>query len=198
MPSSLSTSGIAAEAFRLIEQNPISSLADNSEKGQAAAEQYPAALRECLETAEWSFASTLASLAEAALPSRAASDPALPYFYQLPGDCVRVLSVGDEWTNWRVDAIGLRADDPAPLQVRYTSLITNEARMPATFQFLVSLNLAIRLAPLFQTNSAKLDQLRDMARQQMVKALRQDARTASQQRADDLDAAEDWVTVATR
>jgi hypothetical protein len=197
MTSSISTSSIVREAFRLMELDPGSSLADGTAKAIAASEQYPEALRECLEQAEWSFASTIANLAEAVLPDGAIADPELPYLFTLPGDCVRLLSVGDDWTAWRLDAVGLRADDPAPLQIRYTTLISSEAALPATFRFLVALTLAIRLAPMFQTNSTKLEQLRDMAAKHRVLALRQDARTASQQRTDDLSAAGDWVSEAT-
>ena len=68
--------------------------------------------------------------------------------------------------------------------------------MPATFRFLVSLTLAIRLAPLYQTSATKMEQLRDMAVKQRALALRQDARAASQQRTDDLDQPDDWVTAA--
>ena len=197
MPSSLATSGIAAEAFRLIELQPGSSLADGGEKSQAAEEQYPLALQECLETAEWSFASVLAKLPAGVLPGTSAADLDLPYFYSLPGDCIRILSVGDSWTAWRLDAVGLRADDPAPLTIRYTAMMTNEAKMSASFRLFVSLALAIRLSPLYQTSEGKLQQLRDMHKEQRALAMRQDARTASQARTDDLEQQDDWVTEAT-
>jgi len=198
MTTSISTSTIVAQAFRYMEASPIASFDDASEQAQAAAEQYPNALRLCLEAADWSFASVLVHLPEALLTLGVIADPDLPYAYAPPGDAVRLHEVGDFNTAWRLDRDFLRADDPAPLRLRYTSLDLNEAQMPATFRDAVALRLACLLGARWLTTQSKMQDLESRAQLQLKTAMRQDARTASQQRYDDLAQPDDWVSEATR
>lgn len=198
-PAPISASTIAAQAFRYMELGAISSFGDDTPEAADAAEQYPRALRLCLEAADWSFASTLAHLPAAELKDGEAEDVDLPWSYRIPGDLVRLHQVGDDWTAWRLDAASLlRADDPAPLRIRYTRLIENEAQMPAAFQNAVSLTLAVLLGPRWLKGEGKLERLERQAATQLKQAMRQDAGTASAQRYDDLGAQSDWVTEARR
>lgn len=198
MPISIATSTIVAQAFRLMELTPPSSFDDGTEKAAAATEQYPEALNQCLEAGDWSFASVLAFLPEAALPGATAADADLPWFYTLPGDLVRLHEVGDAGTRWRRDAAGLRADEAGPLRIRYTATVTNEAKLPATFRLAVSLQLALLLAPRWLTTTSKIDALRQAHRETLRQASREDARMASQARYDGLDDDGDWATEARR
>lgn len=196
------TSSIISQAFRMMELTPPSSLADDSEKSAAANQQYDIALRMCLEAADWSFASTLAHLPAAVLAEGEAEDADLPYIYTLPGDLVRLHEVGDIDTRWRVDVVdgdaSIRADQPAPLRVRYTATIDNEARLPATFQTAVAAQLALLLAPRWMPVVSRIGLIADQQRELMREALRRDARMASQARYDGLDDAGDWATEARR
>lgn len=198
----IATSSIVSQAFRMLEVTPPSSLSDDTEKAAAAQEQYPLALRMSLEAADWSFASTLAYLPLAALPATAAADPDLPFLYRLPGDLIRLHEVGDFDTMWRVDAIGgirhLRADQPAPLRVRYTADVVNEAVLPATFQTAVSAQLALLLGPRWQPITSKLELISAQHARAMTEARRQDARQASQARYDGLSDQGDWAKEARR
>ena len=198
MPTPIAASTIMTQAFRFLEATPPSSFDDDSEQAQAAAEQYPVALRQCLEAADWSFASTLVFLPLAELPLTVAADPDLPYLYNLPGNLVRIHEVGDNFTRWRKDAAGLRADDTAPLRLRYTANITNETNLPANFLVAVSLHLAILLASRWLPTQSKVQALEMKAQEALRLALRQDAANASAARYDDLDAQGDWVTEALR
>lgn len=199
MPVNLATSGIVAQAFRLLELTPVSSLEDDTEKAQAAMDQYGEALKESLEAADWSFASTLVNLPEAVLPLNVAADTSLPHSYTLPGDCLRLHEVGVDLTAWRVDRGGLlRADEAAPLRIRYTALVESEAAFPATFRTLVALSLALRLAPRWSPASTRIQALQAQHSDQMQACLKRDARTASDQRYDDLMQVSDWVTEALR
>ena len=83
MPHSIATSGIVAQAFRLIEMSPLSSLGDSGEQAAAAEEQYPVALEACLEACDWSFARRVARLQQVA-PDPVALDPALSFEFERP------------------------------------------------------------------------------------------------------------------
>lgn len=198
MPSPVATSTIVAQAWRFMELSPISSFADDTEQARSAAEQYPNALRECLSRADWSFASAIANLPEAVLPATVAEDPELPYFYQVPGDLVRLLEAGEPGTLWRRDRDGLRSDAPGPLRIRYTGLTTNEAILPAAFQTAVALRLATLLGPRWLGTATKLRELERRFETELAQARKQDSRSASGARYDnDLTDSGDWSQSAT-
>lgn len=192
MPIVIATSSIVSQAFRMMERDPISSLGDDSEEAQAAAEQYPLALGHCLERNDWSFASTRRSLSAAATDPF--PDPVLPYLYGLPGDVIRLREVGPQFTRWRVDRDGLRANVAAPLAVRYTGRIDNEAVLPAMFQTAVSLRLAWLLGPRYLVTASKLQEIDAQWKSTLKEAMRDDARSASGARYDDLPDQGDWAT----
>ena len=198
MPTPIAISTIVAQAFRYMEVTPPSSLDDDSPKARDAAEQYPNALQQCLEAADWSFASVIVNLPAAVLPGTVALDPDLPYFYNLPGDIVRIQEVGDKNTAWRRDREGLRADMSAPLRLRFTSTITNEATLPATFRDAVALTLASLVAPIWLTTDSKLQRIDALRERALQKAMRHDARSASDARYDGLPDQGDWADEATR
>ena len=193
----IAASTIAAQAFRDIELAPISSFDDGTEQAQAATEQYPLALQMVLEAADWSKASVYVTLS--ASVDAGTTDPTLPYFYVLPGDLISIQEVGDKgFTKWRQDKDGLRSDTAAPLSMRYTAMITNEASLPARLQRAISLQLAVLLGPRFLGTASKIDALEQKLARQMKLAMRHDARTASENRYDDTVDQGDWATEATR
>ena len=196
MPAPIAASTIAAQAFRFMELSPISSYDDDSEQARAASEQYDMAMGHCLEVMDWSFASVLANLPEAVLSPTDAIDPDLPYLYAMPGDLVRLHEVGEIGTKWRRDRQGIRADTPAPLQVRYTAKVTNEAILPATFQTAVALQLALLLAPRWLGTQSKISEIEARAARMLKLAMRQDSQMASSARYDGLADQPDWVTEA--
>lgn len=198
MPPPVATSTIVQQAFRLMEVSPPSSFDDGSEKALAAEDQYPEALRACLEFADWSFASVLARLsAVTTLPDGVAADPSLPWLYELPGDVLRLREVGMPWpVRWRRDRAGLRADAAGPLTVRYTAAAEDEAGLPADFRDAVAWRLAVMLAPKFLETQAKIEALKRDAERAIKAAARTDAGQASAGRYDDQDEQGDWVAEA--
>lgn len=198
MPLFIATSTIVAQAWRFLELSPISSFDDDTEQARSAAEQYPNALRECLARADWSFASIVENLPLATRPQSVAEDPKLPYFYKAPGGLVRLLEVGTPDTVWRLDRDGLRATDAAPLRIRYTGEITNEAALPAAFQAAVALRLALLLGPRWLGTQTKLRALAQQFELELAAAKKQDSRSASGQRYDNsLTSGDDWSLAAT-
>lgn len=197
MPYSIATSGIVAQAFRLIEMSPLSSLGDGGEQAAAAEEQYPVALEACLEACDWSFARRVARLQQVA-PDPVALDPALTFEFERPADLLVVRRVTPEEIDWRLDADRLRADRPGPLHVRYTARVTDETRMPAGFRTAVAYRLAGFLAPRWTTSLNRAQGLSDQADDWIVKARRVDRASASAQRYDGRDAQPDWSGAAIR
>jgi hypothetical protein len=197
MPDPIAASSIAAQAFRFLELAPISSFEDDSEQAADAAQAYPIALNSCLSAADWSFASVYANLPEIEPAPGVAIDPAMPWLFEAPGDLVKLREVGSRWTRWRLDKIGIRANHGAPLPVRYTARIEDEAALPDTFQTAVSLALAVLLAPRWLTTSSKIDALKGDARATLEAAMREDSRMASLERYDGGADQGDWVEEAT-
>jgi hypothetical protein len=203
MSQAIATSGIVSQAFRYMEMAPVSSLADDSEEALAASEQYPVALRMCLEQADWSFASILRDLPETVPASGGAamSDPGLPHVYALPSDLVVLRQVGDAHDvglQWRVDRAFLRANRSGPLLIRYTGTIQNESLLPALFRDAVALQLAVLLMRRWVPTHTKHQGLREQLRDQILQALHADARSASAQSHDPLHNPGDWLREATR
>lgn len=199
MTASIATSTIVQQAFRFMERTPPQSFDDATEEANAATEQYPVALANCLEKADWSFASTLVALPERTVPAPAAVDAALPYFYALPGDLLVIREVGDGSTRFRKDREGLRTDTAGPLRLRYTARIDDESRLPALFQTAVAAQLAVLLSPRFLTTASKIAEIKGDAVSYLKDAARADARTATEARYDGQpDDQGDWATEATR
>lgn len=197
MPYSIATSGIVAQAFRLMEMSPLSSFGDGSEQAAAAEEQYPVALEACLEACDWSFARRVARLQQVA-PEPTAVDPDLTFEFERPANLLVVRIVRPDEIDWRLDEDRLRADRPGPLHVRYTARLIDETRMPAGFRTAVAYRLAGFLAPRWTTSLNRAQGLSDQADDWIVKARRVDRASASPQRYDGRDAQPDWSGAAIR
>lgn len=154
-------------------------------------------MKQCLEAADWSFASQLVALPTAALPENWIIDPTLPNLFKLPGDLVMIRQVGDDVDiAWRRDQGHIWADAPAPLRLRYTKQVTNEAALPAMFQLAVAHALAMLLSPQWMATAAKIDALERRAGMSLKNAMRQDSRMASPMRYDGRPMEGDWATEA--
>ena len=186
-------SAIVAQAFRHIGRAAISSLGDDSEEAEAAREQYPRALRWCLEKCDWSFASTRRILTTAT--SDPEQDPDLPWLFTIPGDVVTVREV-EAGVRWRIDRDGLRADVEAPLRVRYTGEISDETKTTTAFQDAVSLRLALMLGAYWSVTEARMQAIEGQLNDALKDAMREDSRTASEGRYDGLPEQADWATEA--
>lgn len=199
MPTlNLSTSGIVTQALRFAEVASISSFGDDSDLARETAQAYGVALDECLEAADWSFASVASRLqAYAVMPPGVVADADMPNLFALPADLLALREVGDGLTRWRRDEAGIWADEAAPLRVRYTRRVSVESLLPALFRRAVSARLAALMAPRWGGATAKTQWLEDMAAGVLKEAMRADARQASAQRYDGRADSGDWVSEAT-
>lgn len=196
MPYPVAVFDIAVQACRLLEVTGISSLDDAGDLARAMREQYPVARDRALEAADWSFASVLAALPQAVPEPTVATDADLPYLYALPGDLLVIREVGTGLVQWRRDREGIRADEPAPLRLRYTGAIVDEARLPAEFRTAVGFVLALALAPKWLGTQSKTAALEDRGARALKQAMQNHAREASEARYDGQSHHDDWATGA--
>lgn len=193
MPFSIATSGIVAQAFRVMEMSPISSFGDDSEEAAAAEDQYPVALRTCLERGEWSFASRTVSLPATVEVS---PDPDLPHTFVKPPDFVKLQKVWPAGCGWRVEAERILASEPAPLGLRYTFLVEDEDALGGAFRTAVAYQLAALLSPRWSASANRADALQKDADDFLARASVADRTSASGQRYDGRDAGGDWAAEA--
>ncbi len=180
MASAIATSTIVQQAFTFMEVTPPSSFEDDTEKGAAAAIHYPLALRACLEAGDWSFASRLARLPLAQDPA-AVVDADLPNIFVLPADFLVLRRMVPADAMFRVDDRYLRCDHAEDVQLRYTALLDDETKLPATFQIAVALQLAVLMGSRFLRTASKLKALKSDLGQALMQVGRFDARSASMQ-----------------
>lgn len=196
--TAIAASTIAAQAFRFMEMDPIGSFADGSPQAAAAAEQYPAALDFSLEAHDWSFARKLAALPQ--IVGVDGLDPDLPFRYSLPSDCVRLRKVCTSWSGyrWRQDGRIIRSNQALSLDIRYTFRIQNEALLPASFQTVVSLALAVRLMPVWVSSRTKRADVRKELTDAIAAAWTADQHSASYERMDGRPEQPDWACEAVK
>jgi hypothetical protein len=182
-PVDLATSAIIGQALRFMRLPPVARFDPQAEVLAALTEAYAEAMDDCLQAADWSFASVLANLPGSALPAGDIADDPMPYAYQPPGDMICLRAVLPSCTRWRLDKGLLRADRAAPLTIRYTARVTIEAALPATFRLAVSLHIASRLGARWAGAAIAADDIAGQALQTLKQAMRDDARSAAPQRA---------------
>lgn len=197
MADPLATDGIVAAAFDLLEVKAPSSLADESDEAELANRHYRRALDRLLEISDWSFARAIVRLnAVDAAASDIEADPDLPHVFGLPPDTLKIWKLLPSHVVWRRDGLFLRADQAGPLTARVTLRITDETKLPATFQIAAAYALAQLMSPRLSTSMAKRQQIQAEAADALADALETDARQGTEERYDGLPAQADWVDEA--
>lgn len=197
MAVNLATSTIVAQAVRELERGDFSSFGDSSQIAKDLAAAYPTALGFCLAAEDWTFASKIADL-PLAVSATTPADPALPFLYQLPADCVLLRDVYNDDISWRRDGDFLRASIETGLKIRYTSKVDSEDKMPEAFRDWVSLRLAIMLAPTWLQSRTKRADLYNLSERALVDAKSHDRVASSGRRWDGDGGFSDWASEATR
>lgn len=197
MADPLATDGIVATAFDLLEQKAPASLGDDSDEAELAARHYRRALDGVLEVADWSFARHIVRLNQVdPAASMLESDPDLPHVFKLPDATIKVWRLLPEGITWRRDGIYLRTDQEGPITARVTLRVTDETKLPATFQIAVAYALARLMGPKLSTSATKREQLRAEGADALADALEADARQGTEERYDGLCEQPDWVDEA--
>ena len=175
MTTPIAAATIAQQAFRYIGASTPSSFADDSEETRAATEQFPAAIRECLELRDWRFASSLLRLAKATPTAPEwTADADLPHAYRLPDGVLVARAIQPRGARWRRDGDYLRCDQDEGVTLRATMLRTDEKNLPAAFRDLVALTLALQLAPRFARDAARIAMIGEQRETALASAIASD------------------------
>lgn len=161
---------VANLALALLGEDRVSSLStDNSKPSRLCNEMLPQVRDRCLSEHPWNFAIRRS----ADLPALATA-PAWGFTaaYQVPADCIRVLSLdaADPHEPWRREGNSVLCNLSAPINLRYVARITDSGAWSPAFVDLVAATLAERLAmPLAASQSAR-DAITRYAELQRVRA----------------------------
>jgi hypothetical protein len=182
VPLNIATSNIVALAFGELRVERPAGFSDGTRLGQETAVFYAQARDEVLEQTDWPWASWQADLPAVVAGSggRPTFDPALPYLFAIPPNCLALRAVGDSFTRWQVEGVWLRSNAPAPLRVRYTRRIENEEQIPASARSVMALRLARLLLPSWGDTEDRR-RVDDAFEAALATARRAAARTASVQ-----------------
>ncbi|MDY0189063.1 MAG: hypothetical protein RBR16_14200 [Syntrophus sp. (in: bacteria)] len=137
MPSKTS---IVNLALSRLGQPPITDI----DEGTVTADKFKAVWDDIrdfvLATHPWNFAVKRASLARLA----ETPDFKWSYYYQLPGDCLRVTQLGEQEDEylWEIEAEGKLATDEAEANIEYIARITEEGRYSPGFVNALAYRLA--------------------------------------------------------
>jgi|DEB0MinimDraft_6_1074348.scaffolds.fasta_scaffold02694_4 hypothetical protein len=141
MSSSISKLTVYNLALAELEQGPIVSLASDNQNVKTLNNAYELALRTCLKSRNWDFATTFATLV---LISDADNITPFAYQYALPVDFLEIQKIYDS-DNKRVDYIrtadGLYTD-ASPAYLQYTKYFEDYSQFDENFIELISMTLA--------------------------------------------------------
>lgn len=152
------------------ESTPITSFDDENKPARELKKRYEFVRDAELRRRKWCF-----SLTRTTLPAIASPDPAptpYSYAYQLPSDCLKVLSVGDyapggsyvdlntalDTAEFKIEGRRILTDFAAPLRLRYVKQVTDPTQFDAAFVESFAARLAYEIAmPITQSRSVKDD-----------------------------------------
>jgi len=141
---------IVNAALSKLGEQPLLAMTDASVPGRLANRTYEDIKDALVREFPWNFAMKRTSLA---------ADPVAPawgfaYKFNLPGDCMRVVDIENDYNyDWRVEGGTIVTDLSAPLNIRYVGDVL-EGAMEATFREALAARLAMEWAePLSATTS---------------------------------------------
>ncbi len=148
----MSEVAICNSALIKIGAGRINSLDDSAKGAVLCKEQYSKIRDELLESHPWNFAIKRVSLAQLVT----GPTYGYTYQYQLPTDCLRVLVLSEEATEFKVEGRYLLTDDES-ITISYIAQITDTSIFPPMFKDLIARRLASEIA-YAMTNSATMTQ----------------------------------------
>lgn len=143
-----------AALYRLNGQ-PITSLADNTKEAVILTRIYDMTRKRLLRSHPWNFAIKKIELAQSV------TAPAFEYTYAypLPADCLRVITIYEPSSEWKVVGSEIHTNDSS-LFLEYVADIDNEGLWDAVFTDLMVLKLAIDMCYAITGASAVAAQLK--------------------------------------
>lgn len=133
---------VANLALQNLGEPPVQSIdpPQDDDRARAVALRFNACRDQVLRKHPWNFAIHRAEIGASASPPEWA--PSDETFYDLPGDCLRLLECNNEDRNlrsWRIEKSKVLTALPAPLQIKYIQQITDtEAWDPLAIEVLAT------------------------------------------------------------
>ena len=155
----------------------ITSLEDNAENARRLTAIYDSTLEDVLRAHPWNFAIARVQLAQLATTPLYEYD----YEFQLPGNCLRVLSVSDGTniiSDFKVEGRKLLADDTT-VQIKYIANITDPNQYTSQFIYVLASRLAAEIAYAVTNNKATAEQMFDLYLSRLQIAKETDAQESS-------------------
>lgn len=159
---------ICSSALVLVGADEINSFADESREAKLCGILYDTTVKNLLQEHPWRFSLTQASLAQ----TEATPLYGFQYAYQLPVDCLRVLSMERSWP-YQVYEDKLYANIPL-VAITY-QFQPSEVRFPAYFVRLLELEMASLLSVALAEDESKATLFRNLADIQKRKARNTDS-----------------------
>jgi hypothetical protein len=148
---------IANLALTILGADRITSLDDNAENARRLSTIFDSALEDVLRAHPWNFAIVRAQLALLATTPTFEYD----YEYQLPGNCLRVISVSDGTniiTDFKIEGRKLLCDETT-VYIKYIANITDPNQYTSQFIYVLATRLAAEIAYATTNNKATAEEM---------------------------------------
>jgi hypothetical protein len=179
MPAPSETS-IANGALVLLGERRINSLDDpNSKTAKILKDRFDEVRDELLRQHPWNFATK-----RVALPANVTAPIwGFDHAYSLPEDCLRVLELSNPGLSpYRIEGRTIVTDIDAPINLEYTSRVTDATQMDVMFRQVLSAALAADVAEAITGTTTKVDQLEGIKRARLRSARTPDGQEPSPRR----------------
>jgi len=178
---------ICNEALSLLGANTITDFSDNTTEAGLVNQFYYSAIEQTLRDHDWSFAVKRS-------PELAELDDApefeWKYQYQLPSDCIRVISVyGDP--GYEIEGEALLTDE-TEVKIKYIYLVTDVSRFDALFRRALIIRLAADMAYGLTKRRSKEEELILLYERALGKAKSKDVKEARNLSASS-EAGDSWI-----
>lgn len=145
---------ICNRALNALGAKAITALDEGTDRAGLCSRLYESLRDELIQDHPWNFAIRREAIAASV------TTPAFEWTYQypFPADCIRVLSVNEDYqrVSWSSEGRNILTDYEGPINVRYLSNDVEEAEFPPLFVRALSMRLAVDMAmPLTESASRR-------------------------------------------
>jgi hypothetical protein len=165
---------ICNEALALLGANTLTDFTDNTQEARLVNHFYYSAIEQTLRDHDWSFAVKRGpELAELS----GQPEFGYNYHYQLPSDCLRVISTNIHGAEYEIEGEALLTDE-TEVKIKYIYLVTDVSRFDALFRRALVLRLAADMAYALTKRRSKEEELILLYERALGKAKSKDIKEA--------------------
>lgn len=150
----ISDLSICNSALIKIGQETITALSDNNHRAKILSEQYSKLRDEVLVAHPWNFAIKRAELAELS----EAPEFEFSKKFQLPNDCLRILTLEYPDMIWRQEGDCIVTDEPT-VKIKYIQRVTDTSKFSAHFAEMLSLKIASEISYMLTNDKALMESM---------------------------------------